>query len=130
MIHLPCVTAARNVIILNTQLYLSNLYIYYFQSHNILYSSSNHQLNTKVAVIKYLISYCQINLNLTIIYINSVRYEFLQISRCCDTQSGSWSPNFRRHLLSLSSGQRSKSRSRGKVPMPIGPFEAECLQCR
>jgi hypothetical protein len=52
-----------------------------------------------------------------------------QISRCCNMQSDSLSPNFRRHLLSLSSGQRSKSQRTGKVPMSIDPFEAECLYC-
>ena len=72
MIHLSCVTAVRTAITVSTQLYLSNFYTYYFQSPNLLYSCSN----TSVAVIQYVTCYCQTNLHVTVICINSISYQY------------------------------------------------------
>jgi len=52
MIHPAGVTAVRDVIIINTQQYLSNFYTCYFQSPNILYRCSNHQLNMLFLIVK------------------------------------------------------------------------------
>jgi len=72
MIHLSCVPAVRTAITVSTQLYSSHFYTYYFQSPNTLYSCSN----TSVAAIQYVTSYCQTNLHLTVICINSINYQY------------------------------------------------------
>ena len=72
MIHPACVTAVRDVIILNTQQHLPNFYACYFQSPNILYRCSVISIKD----IKYVISYCPITLHLTTISINSTSYQY------------------------------------------------------
>ena len=75
MIHLFSVTAVRNVITVSTELYLYNLYTYNFHSPNIMYSCSNQS----VAVIEYVTSYCQINLHLTVSFVNSISYNTVNL---------------------------------------------------
>ena len=77
-----------------------------------------------------LLKVTEINLRLKIIHINPMSYGYCYILECDSMYSSIKTPNFRKHLLSPSSGHGSKAQLKGRVPMPIDPNAAECLWWR